>query len=269
MERHNATPGFNDLLTVKPELAAEWDFELNTALNPHKLKPHANKLAWWRCAKDHSWQAGVNSRTAGNGCPYCSNQRVLAGYNDIATTHPHIAAEWDFFQNDGLLPTEVLKGTHKKVWWIGKCGHSYIAAVYHRCSDDGLATDCPFCAGKKVLTGFNDLETLNPTLAAEWDYTKNETVTPQTISAGTHKKYWWNGVCGHSWKADVYSRNYESAGCPICKNLKVVTGENDLAHLSPKIAAEWDDEMNGELKPENVASKSDTFVWWICSKGHR
>jgi len=39
-----------------------------------------------------------------NGCPYCSNSLVLAGFNDLATTHPIIASEavgWDPAQVNG------------------------------------------------------------------------------------------------------------------------------------------------------------------------
>ncbi len=31
---------------------------------------------------------------------------------------------------------------------------------------------CPYCSGQKVLKGTNDLQTVNPVLAREWDYEK-------------------------------------------------------------------------------------------------
>ena len=43
----------------------------------------------------------------GLGCPYCSGRKVLAGYNDLATTHPDIAAMWHPCMNKRLKPTGV------------------------------------------------------------------------------------------------------------------------------------------------------------------
>ena len=44
---------------------------------------------------------------ADSGCPYCSGRKVLAGYNDLATTHPGIAAMWHPRMNKRLKPTGV------------------------------------------------------------------------------------------------------------------------------------------------------------------
>ena len=45
---------------------------------------------WFYCSKGHRWQAKPVSIYRGRGCPYCSNRKVLVGYNDIATTSPDI-----------------------------------------------------------------------------------------------------------------------------------------------------------------------------------
>ena len=36
----------------------------------------------------------INEMTKDGPCPYCENKKVLAGYNDLKTTHPNIAKEW-------------------------------------------------------------------------------------------------------------------------------------------------------------------------------
>ena len=41
----------------------------------------------------------------GLGCPYCLGRKVLAGYNDLATTHPGIAAMWHPRMSKRLKPT--------------------------------------------------------------------------------------------------------------------------------------------------------------------
>lgn len=45
---------------------------------------------WFYCSKQHRWQTKPASISKGNGCPYCSNKKILIGYNDIATTSPDI-----------------------------------------------------------------------------------------------------------------------------------------------------------------------------------
>ena len=79
------------------ELIREWDFEKNSALglDPQKLKTRSNKKVWWRCSNGHSWQATVDNRAQGSNCPYCSKRKVLKGDNDLKTTHPDLAREWE------------------------------------------------------------------------------------------------------------------------------------------------------------------------------
>ena len=79
----------NDLATTHPELAKEWHPTKNGDLKPTQVSFGCNKKVWWQCEKGHEWEEIINERrnNACN-CPYCSNHRVLKGYNDIATTHP-------------------------------------------------------------------------------------------------------------------------------------------------------------------------------------
>ena len=49
-----------------------------------------------KCKEGHEWSGLIANRArkgkADPGCPYCSGRKALAGYNDLATTHPDIAA---------------------------------------------------------------------------------------------------------------------------------------------------------------------------------
>lgn len=75
-----------------PELLTEWDYEKNDPnLLPDKISTGSNRKVWWKCSKGHSWQDTVVRRTHGKKCPYCTNKRVLAGYNDLGTLYPQIA----------------------------------------------------------------------------------------------------------------------------------------------------------------------------------
>lgn len=206
--------GANDLATLRPQLAAEWDREKNAPLRPEQVSPGSHRLVWWRCARGHSWRARILSRTDGSGCPICTGKAVLAGENDLATRYPRLAEEWDREKNAPLLPASVTPGSNKRVWWRCEKGHSWQAVIAARVSG---SQGCPVCAGRQVLAGFNDLATLRPRLAEEWDQELNGDLTPQQVGVGSHKKVWWRCSLGHVWKAMVFSRAGKGqCGCPVC-----------------------------------------------------
>ena len=80
-----------------------------------------------------------------------------------------------------------------------------------------VGSSCPYCAGRKVLPGFNDLATLVPEVARQWHPVLNGTLTPQMVTAGSHRKAWWECEQGHVWQSAIYSRTgSQKCGCPIC-----------------------------------------------------
>lgn len=255
-------PGVNDLLTLAPEIAAQWDPVKNAGLQPEDVAGGSAKKAWWICSKGHSWQAVISSRVAGKGCPYCSGRKVLKGFNDLTTAAPELAAQWNYEKNGTLRPENVTGTSHRKVWWTGMCGHVWKAQVANRRNGNG----CPFCAGRKVLAGFNDAKSNCPELMPEWDYEKNQ-VLPERITAGSQREIWWQCGWGHSWKAKITERR-RGNGCPYCSNRKVMRGENDFASVYPELLGEWDYRKNAEISPDDVTYQSRRKVWWICARGH-
>lgn len=71
--------------------------------------------------------------------------------------------------------------------------------------------------GRKVLPGFNDLASLEPQVAAQWDTERNGALRPDQVTVGSGKRVWWRCEEGHVWKAKVYSRTGKMrTGCPVC-----------------------------------------------------
>ena len=254
--------GYNDLVTINPKLAREWNNEKNGNLVPEEVIAGSNKKVWWKCSKGHEWEASIYWRNKGMGCPYCSNKKVLKGYNDLATTNPKLAREWNYEKNGNLVPEEVGAGAGKKVWWKCSKGHEWEAIINDRNNGKG----CPYCTNQKVLKGYNDLATTNPKLAKEWNYEKNGNLVPEEVGAGSEIKVWWKCSKGHEWEAMINSRN-RGNGCPVCCNQLLVKGLNDLATTNPKLAKEWDYEKN-KYGPDEVQEHANKKVWWKCSKGH-
>lgn len=145
----------NSLEEKYPQIAAEWHTTLNGKIKPNMVAAETHDSFYWLCDKGHTYEAMVKNRVRMcSNCPYCSGQKVLAGFNDIATTHPEIAMNYNNDKNN-RKSTEISAGSREKVWWkCCKCGYefqyelnTYINANYA----------CPSCSNrsktkfKKVL----------------------------------------------------------------------------------------------------------------------
>jgi hypothetical protein len=124
------------MATTHPELAKEL-----VGTDPTTVIAGTNKTLNWSCSKcSFKWLSKGSNRTAlGRGCPACSNQVVVAGRNDMATTHPELAKELI-----GTDPTTVMAGTCTKLQWrCRKCDNEYRATGNNRLSG---SCGCPECS---------------------------------------------------------------------------------------------------------------------------
>ena len=207
-------PGVNDLATLRPDLAAQWHPERNLPLTPERIAPGSHKRVWWVCGKGHVWQAAAAARANGERCPVCAGKVVIPGENDLAALYPEIAAQWDGEKNGRLTAKEVSPYSNRKAWWRCREGHSWQAAIAARTK---RKTGCPYCTGRKVLAGYNDLATAEPFVAMQWHPTLNAPLTPEQVTAGSRRQVWWQCSLGHVWKARVHSRTgNQRSGCPVC-----------------------------------------------------
>ena len=170
--------GVNDLQTLYPEIAAEWNYELNGNKTPDSVAAHSNKKFWWHCHKcGYDWEASPNSRTSGSNCPACSNKTVVKGFNDLATRNPEIAKEWNYEKNGDITPEMVVSGCNKSFWWkCHECGFEWFCSINNRSSGRG----CRKCGRKRAAEKFvkayakrNNFAENYPDIASEWNYSKN------------------------------------------------------------------------------------------------
>jgi hypothetical protein len=238
--------GFNDLATTHPEIAREAD-----GWDPTSIIAGKSKLMSWLCPKGHKYESLLTNRTRHNtGCNFCTNKKVLSGFNDLTTTHPLIASE-----AEGWDPRKVIAGNHTIRKWTCPQSHLYEASTHSRTTKKSA---CPYCSNQKVLVGFNDLATTHPDIAREaegWD--------PQQVIGGSEKKRLWKCSLGHIYETSPASRTGQKTGCHYCVNKKVLLGFNDLATTHPDIAREaegWD--------PSEVVAGSNLKKKWSCAAGH-
>jgi len=246
------------LAYLNSELSKEWDYEKNYPLTPEDVFLGSRKIVWWICKKGHSYDASLNNRNSGSGCPYCSiPARKVCIDNCLATLNPELAKEWDYEKNYPLSPFDVTQHSIKIVWWICKKRHSYDTIIDYRSSGSG----CPYCSGQKVCID-NCLATLNPELAKEWHPTKNGKLTPYDVTYGSGAKVWWKCSKGHEWDVKISDRNHGN-GCPYCSG-RYVCEDNCLATINSELAKEWNYEKNQKFTPYNVMPNSHKKAYWIC-----
>ena len=140
------------LLVKNPELAAQWHPTKNDDLTPNDFTTGSGKKVWWKCVKynTHEWEATIASRAIGNnGCPICAGQKVLKGFNDLATLKPYISQQWHSDKNGELTPEMFTVGSSKKVWWKCTRGHEWQSKISHRVN----GSNCPDC-WKRNQTSF-------------------------------------------------------------------------------------------------------------------
>lgn len=168
----------------------------------------------------------------------------------LSVTHPELAKE-----ADGWDPGIYTYGSMKSVPWICRIGHKWTSTINHRAiRGDG----CPYCSGKKVQTGFNDLATTDIAIAREasgWN--------PAEYSRGSHKKMEWRCAFGHTWIAVIKNRTLGKSGCPVCSNDKIQPGYNDLATTHPELAKEA-----FEWNPSDFGAGHNSKKNWQCNIGH-
>ena len=188
----------------------------------------------------------------------------------LVELHPVIASEWHPVKNT-LVMSQMSAKNPKKVWWQCEKGHEWEARISDRTRSGNKRnpTGCPFCSGKKILQGFNDLSTLRPDLAKEWHPTKNLPILPNEIGFGMALKVHWVCSKDHEWTAPLYSRGSLGTNCPVCAGQTILPGFNDLATLNPVLALDWHPTKNGTTTPLQVSPGNNKKVWWRGTKcGH-
>lgn len=202
----------------------EWDREQNEKVGilPEKVSVGSQKKVHWICAKHGvSFQQIIRARASGErGCPVCfeewkkniSRERYIRGKKTLAETHPELVSEWVRCSDPKFTPNTCVIGSNVMVTWRCKiCNGEYDTTIANR----GLrGSSCPYCAGQKVLCGYNDLQLLAPELAEEWS--ERNTLLPTQVTLHSKKKVYWKCRLGHGDYLMGIGERSRGQGCPTC-----------------------------------------------------
>lgn len=255
------------LLDDNPEVSSSWDYNKNSPFKPENFAPSSNIIVWWICSENHrhSWEAQINSRNKGHGCPYCSGNS-LTKEKSLAYVAPHLAKEWNYSKNKER-PGKVFAHSNIPCFWDCPACKS----TYDKNPNDRIAGEnCPYCAGKRV-NETNSLRFSHPSLAKEWHPRKNGVLTPDNVTSGSHELIFWICERDHIYKSAIYGRALDGKGCLTCyknhnifERHEVRDNHSSLYHKAPDIAKQWHP-LKNKLSSKEVKRYARAEYWWLCS----
>lgn len=256
----------NSLSAICPEVAIDWDFEMNRALTPDTVAAFSNKKVHWVChICGHKWIAEIDNRSNGRGCPNCSkghhtsfpeqvifyyvhqlfpdakNGETINGFEaDIYIPSLMLALEYDgeFYHKAHLRLVNDLRKNRA----FSEVGVSLVRFRESKCPviDDNSCTVVP-------IVYKSDYSTLQEPLQSLLDKLANE-----------------NGLS----RIEV---NVSSIRNQILSEINVLRYEDSLEyHLNllketgTPVKALWDYDRNAPLTPNMIGPFSDKEVYWMC-----
>jgi Probable Zinc-ribbon domain len=254
-------PGYNDLATTHPHLAAEFDIDENGGITPQQIAKASYGKYKWRCSQGHSFESTPNSRAFSNTlCPICQDRIVVPGINDLSTTHPDIVREWAPNNPDYWSPTALSRGSDKKIKWLCAHGHQSIMRIHDRVRLD----QCPGCRRATILETHASIVDTHPAIAAQWHPAYNDGGSKaKDYTAGSKALIAWQCDAGHWYKQVIERRTVGGYGCPTCSKRRLTPGVNDIGTTHPELASEWVEYMNHTTPDQHIAGTAK--YWWRCA----
>lgn len=256
---HRILTGFNDLSTVRPDLAKEWHPTMNGALSPTQVGIGSHKKVYWLCDRGHFYPCQVKNRVHGTGCPFCDKERQTSFPEQAILFYlsKQVKAlnryKIDEFEVDIYLPDL-------------KIGIEYDGVFYHSSEK----------AKAKELRKNSYLGALGIKLIRIKEIARKQ------------KTYMEGNTIFYSYSDSKYRNINEpiellfKSICiepkfiidPIKDSIKInsnflsIEKEKSIVSMHPEIASEWDYEKNQNIDPRFISYSSNKDVYWICPRGH-
>lgn len=224
---------------------------------PWTVRPYSRETGHWICPSNHHYPATfVNRALHGTGCIYCRGSMVLQGQNDMARTHPALALMWDPAAGNSKTPQEFKASSQRlRIGWRCSRGHRFTRTPFNLVRSKGHCGPCQSLAVRR------------PDVAAQWNYERNGSLTPEDVTRSSAKTVWWRCPKGHEFQETVGSRcKYPKLTCSVETGRVLVRGVSDIASRVPELMADWDFKVNHCRPDERVPG--DGKYTWTCPAGH-
>lgn len=237
-----------------PDAAKEWHPILNKGRRPEDYSALSNKKAFWICEKNHVWEARIDNRGQGKGCPKCRSQ----------TSFPEQAIYFYFKKHfPDAENGKIFKINNKRtevdiyVKSLG-LGIEYDGVYFHRDKEakDREKSDLVKKHIGADVVRFREKGLPNKLFSIEEFYVVDNDLADHLTTLLER--------CGVT-APDI---DIERDKLEITELYTFAEQKGNLKEMNPSLAAEWDYDRNGTLRPEMYKHKSSQKVYWRCSEAH-
>jgi superfamily II DNA or RNA helicase len=294
-----------DLATVCPAAAAQYDAAERNPVPANQVRAGSNRQVSLRldCGHDvtrrldHHVEAHRTGRPSATRCPACTGAtdpsagvgpsatheqpaasnatettmtaRKPAPGRDLAAVCPAAAAQYDAADTNEVSSTQIGAGSEQRSDFLLNCGHTVNKTVtsHVRAHKAGrsAASACPRCS----RVG-QDLATVCPAAAAQYDAANTNPVPSAQITAGSNSKADFVLDCGHTVNKVVASHvKAHNAGqpaaraCPRCPQ-----AGRALATVCPAAAAQYDAANTNPVPSARITAGSNSKADFVLDCGH-
>ena len=111
-----------------------------------------------------------------------------------------------------------------------------------------------------------------PNLLKEWNYAKNNPITPDLFFKFSNDKVWWICKKKHTWKGSISNRTNGGKGCQKCaikssgnrRRKAAIKKYGTFFNKNKLLYDEWDFIKNESVDINLKSAWSNDVVWWIC-----
>lgn len=250
----------NSAIELYPLIFEEWDPNKNT-IAPSELSFGSHKKAWWKCKNGHEYEARIDHRVNGSGCPYCTRSTSIPEIRILA----ELASIFSVTSRFKIRKTEIDIYISKY-----KIGIEFDGSFWHK---DKQNKDIE--KNKKLEKELNlflrirviPLEKISDNdIRVESDEITKELINEiclkfEKFLTSEDKNKVFEYINKESFVNEELFRKYLSY-------FPSPFPENSLKEKFPKISEEWHPIKNFPLLPENFSFGAGKTVWWQCKSGH-
>ncbi|MBQ9975615.1 MAG: zinc-ribbon domain-containing protein [Clostridia bacterium] len=231
-----------------PDLSKQWDYSKNANMTPHTITAGSRKKAWWICQKGHSWEASINSRVRGNGCPTCAAE--------MFTSFPEQAIFFYMSKVTYALNRYKIHNKEIDVFLPNLAtGIEYNGKYYHNNKKEKDDKKQQFFNDKRIR--------IIRVEEADYNLTNNDIIS--FVCDNNYENL--NGVITSIFQIlslPIPDINIQRDRMLIYENMLLNEKENSLANKYPWLVEEWHTTLNGNLTPWQISYGSKKRVWWKC-----
>lgn len=248
ISKSQAAAKANNFSAQHPEIAAEWHPTKNAPLLPEDVSVKCNKKVWWLCSFcRNEWQATVNDRSSGRGCPACSAaQTSLAEqtvYFYVRQAYPDARNRYrDVYEWDIYIPS-------------CRVAIEYDGSFYHN-PPKRLARDNEkdrYCREHEI-TLFRFREPRLPDTESAIRITCQEYQLKDGLIELFH----------HLSCTSVPDINLDRDHLKIRQQFRQEQRERSISARCPALLADWNYKRNQMVDPSAVPAFSNEKFWWLC-----